>query len=183
MAQISKSKTWVDTEAVYAADLNQNFDDIYNEFNGSITADNLSDNAVTAAKITAGAVTPVKGPDLAKIVNRKDNNTNNTVSNQLIQYGWGFIAGTGAAYASETVTFPVAYDTAPIVTVTGLGRKDGSDPAAITEFNLDTDTIPHLFNISTTGFSVTIESMSATAMPSGRRLGYSWIAIGTKARS
>lgn len=56
----SKSKTWIDGDAVYSADLNQNFDDIYNEFNGNITAENLADSAITNAKIANTTVGPEK---------------------------------------------------------------------------------------------------------------------------
>lgn len=60
MATITKPFTFVDATTANAADVNQNFDEIYDEFNGNISSDNLADGAVTTAKIADAAVTIAK---------------------------------------------------------------------------------------------------------------------------
>ena len=57
----------------------------------------------------------------------QDNTTNSVRDSVLIQHGYGVIAGTTAvSNVSETVTFPTAYDSAPIVLVTFGGDDTGS---------------------------------------------------------
>lgn len=74
MAIISKGKTWIDNENVTYSDLNGNFDDIYNDYNGGITDDNLDASAaIQESKISFNTSTGHKhdGVDSAKItVNR-----------------------------------------------------------------------------------------------------------------
>ena len=48
MSTITKGKTWADNENVTYTDLNGNFDTIYNNYNGSITNDNISASAAIA---------------------------------------------------------------------------------------------------------------------------------------
>ncbi len=53
MGTITKTKTWSDNEVVNYTDLNGNFDNVYNEFNGNIDNDNLgSDAAIAESKIS-----------------------------------------------------------------------------------------------------------------------------------
>lgn len=54
MALISKPKTFTE-EVLYPADLNSNFDELYDEFNGNIDAANLKDGSVTAVKLASDA--------------------------------------------------------------------------------------------------------------------------------
>lgn len=54
---ITKGKTWADNENVLYTDLNDNFDDIYNEFNGNIENANVkSGAAIDVAKVSGTAV-------------------------------------------------------------------------------------------------------------------------------
>lgn len=63
MALITKPNTFTaDTDAV-ASEVNDNFDEIYDEFNGAISAANLATDAVTTAKITDSNVTTAKIAD------------------------------------------------------------------------------------------------------------------------
>lgn len=58
MALISKTKTWVDAENVAYTDLNADFDNIYNEFNGNIDNSNIKSGAgIDPLKVAGGAVT------------------------------------------------------------------------------------------------------------------------------
>lgn len=60
MATIIYPHTFVPNTPARASEVNANFDAITDEVNGNIDADNLADNAVTAAKIEDGAVTTAK---------------------------------------------------------------------------------------------------------------------------
>lgn len=48
MGLISKTKTWVDAENVTYTDINGNFDNVYNEFNGGIDNNNIDASAAIA---------------------------------------------------------------------------------------------------------------------------------------
>ena len=48
MGLITKQKTWADAENVTYTDINANFDDIYNEFNGGIDNANIDASAAIA---------------------------------------------------------------------------------------------------------------------------------------
>lgn len=63
MAIVNKPNTFVQNTAANASEINDNFDTIYNEFNGSISAANLATSAVTTAKIADDAVTGAKIAD------------------------------------------------------------------------------------------------------------------------
>jgi len=60
MGLISRIKTWASGNILTAADQNAEFDNLLDEFNGSIEAVNLATGAVTAAKLGSSAVTTIK---------------------------------------------------------------------------------------------------------------------------
>lgn len=60
MGLINKPNTFTANTTASASEVNDNFDTIYNEFNGNIGAANLASNAVTTAKINDAAVTTAK---------------------------------------------------------------------------------------------------------------------------
>lgn len=86
-----------------ASEWNAQFDTIYNEFNGSIDADNLADSAVTQAKLASDAVVDVKvasgaAIDASKIGNGDVSNTELSLLNNSSDFasytptfgaGWG----------------------------------------------------------------------------------------------
>lgn len=180
-----------DGSTIDASDVNTPLNTIYDDYNGGIDSNNLADNAVTTAKITDAnvttdkiaddAVTPAKAGDLAKAVNRQDNTTDSVVTDQLIQYGWGFIQVGAVSSAHETVTFPVAYDSAPIVVCSFLGKKT-SDPTTVGDTTSlhDATTSAKPYTIAAASFVVYINTEAA--FTNNDRAIYSWIAIGTKAR-
>lgn len=137
-----------------------------------------TNDSVGTANIADDAVTPPKAGDLAKLVNRQNDTTNTVVTDQLVQTGWGQIAGTGASYVSEAITFPVAFDSAPIVLVGNIGSKATSQAANIGDFGVVYGFSTGTINVTTTGFTVGVYGTPA----SGSYYGYTWIAIGTKAR-
>lgn len=60
MANVSKPNTFSSNTTISSSAVNDNFDTIYNEFNGSIDASNLATDAVTTAKIADSNVTTAK---------------------------------------------------------------------------------------------------------------------------
>lgn len=56
MAIVNKPNTFSSNTTISSSEINSNFDTLYNEFNGSISAANLADDAVTSAKLADNAV-------------------------------------------------------------------------------------------------------------------------------
>lgn len=146
----------------------------------------LQDEVVAlAAKvgIDASAVTTSHDYKLTQkptLINRQDNTSNSSVLNQRIQTGWGFIQGTDVQSIAETVTLPVAYDTAPIIIIGVLGAKNSS-PSAIGDFDtlIGTANMPQAKAITQTQFTVDWVTEAGTIFSSSYYYGYTWIAIGT----
>jgi hypothetical protein len=164
----------VDGATADASDITTPLNTITNAINGNLDDDNIKTGAnINHAKILGGI----------RASNRQDAATDNSVSNQRIVFGWSFVAGDNDDTTTKAITFPVTFTdaTAPVVIVAGLGYKDSSNPAAITE-----GTASGLYNvtaqtITTTGFTAVIQSTDGTTMSTTRRLMFSWMAIGTLA--
>jgi len=128
-------------------------------------------------------------PSAPKLVDRQKIAADNTVSDQLIQTGWSFVTGDGAAKReSVAITFNTAYADAEVIVIAGnLGALNGSNPVDIEDFvgfagvAGDIDVVTHVYNIATTGFTAEVVQASAN-MTNGMRFGFAWTAIGTKAR-
>lgn len=60
MSNINKPNTFSANTTISSAEVNANFDTIYNDYNGNISATNLATDAVTTDKIADGAVTADK---------------------------------------------------------------------------------------------------------------------------
>lgn len=63
MSSISKPYTFSPNTSAASSEVNSNFDTIYNDYNGGISATNLADSAVSTAKIADDAVTNDKLAD------------------------------------------------------------------------------------------------------------------------
>lgn len=63
MATISRVKTWVDNEVLTASDLNGEFNNIVNDYNGGITNANISASANIAASKIAGTAATQTGTE------------------------------------------------------------------------------------------------------------------------
>lgn len=60
MSIVSKPNTFSPNTAISSSQVNANFDTIYNDYNGGISAANIASNAITTAKIADDAVTTAK---------------------------------------------------------------------------------------------------------------------------
>ena len=121
-----------------------------------------------------------------KAVNYQENTSDTSVSDQLIQTGWGWKLWDGATQTqSEGVTFAVAYDARPVVIISSLGYKH-TDPTHIGDFTADGDNAfactMQASAIATTGFTAGFQIHQEVTPNNATRNGYSWMAIGTKAR-
>lgn len=119
---------------------------------------------------------------------RQDIAVNSTATNPHIQYGWTYVTGDATNLREAiTVTFPVAYDSVPVVIAGSVGYRTGSNPSTIGDLTSvagglgDFGWLVSVHSITTTTCVLEINK-HATAIPAATRLGLSWIAIGPKAR-
>lgn len=148
----------------------------------------LADNVVTTAKINNDAVTGAKSTVFPVTTDRQDIAANSTASDPHIQYGWTYVTGDAANLREAiTITFPVAYDSAPVVIPGSVGYRTGSNPSTIGDLTSvagglgDFGWLVSVHSITTTTCVLEINK-HVTAIPAATRLGLSWIAIGPKAR-
>lgn len=195
MSVVAKPNTFSSNTTISSSQVNANFDTIYNEFNGNISAANLATDAISTAKIADSAVTTAKIADAnvtsaklneAFIRGRYQSNTTNSAPTGLtLQFGWGFIAGNDTALLAETVTFPTAFSAAPIVLPTWSGTRPTADgtptgPDWFTSaIGANTAISANTEDIIAASFEVEIRRSDSTALTSANNWGYSWIAIGT----
>lgn len=116
-------------------------------------------------------------------IERDNDGTASTMSDIMLQHGWGYIEGDTSVEVTETVTFPTAFNSAPIVYISHPGRT-GSAPSAITDFT-DVAGSGSLVRCATTSitasnFVARVKSSNAN-LGSGNFYGYTWLAIGSKA--
>jgi len=115
MSNISKPTTFTSNTTISSSAVNDNFDTIYNEFNGGISSANIADNAVATAKIPDSAVTTAKLADgavtAAKLATPVAFSASVTGTTGNLAYTGSSVSGTevfdlGSNYASATFTAP-----------------------------------------------------------------------------
>lgn len=74
---------------------------------------------VTAGTTNAGRITDLEAGTLTRI----QTDTTNTQARTITQMGWGKITGNGTTTIVETVTFPVAFASIPVVTLAYIGYR------------------------------------------------------------
>ena len=159
----------------------------------TVTGGTFSAPSVTGVLSVAGAITQAGSADHIVItpgssklvktaVTRQDISSNNYVNNTIIQTGWNFITGDGVASSyTKAITFPIAFaSSSVIITFGNLGYKDGSDPSSITDFTGSTGSVWYPMQITGLGTSgFTMNQFFTGALTSGRRIGFTWMAVGT----
>lgn len=115
-----------------------------------------------------------------KAVNWQDNTTNYVHGDLCLQCGWGFVTGDGTAVDyNKSITYPTAFRTILCVYGNLLGYKDGSNPTGIADcsttasYNTAEAQAP-----TTSGFTMHVGRSDGTPVPNGRRMLFSWFAIG-----
>lgn len=146
----------------------------------AVTTAKINDLAVTTAKLADAAVTGVKiGSYNAK---RQNDTTNTTENTAKIQTGWGRITqGGGSAYGIETVTFPEAFTTVPIVIVVHGGDRSAAQGAGNYGQggnNVHGQVFGAALEPTTTNFKAKIGA-TAGNYSNGDTTYYQWIAIGS----
>lgn len=131
-------------------------------------------DSIGQGPLEAGSVGPT---ELAGFP-RENDTSHTTVTNPKIQSGWGFFQGDDSNNnINETVTFPEAFSSAPIVLVSSLGQA-ASSPSDIGDFNNVSKVFGQSEDIGASSFSAALLSRDSTNLSSGAYYGYSWIAIG-----
>lgn len=138
--------------------------------NDSVVTANITDQAVTGAKI-------------ATYRSRVQSIASNATETALIkEQGWSFVTGTGTNFAERTITFPTAFSSIKNVVIGALGLLSGSDPTAITSLNggfSGNILMFHAYNITNSQMVVRGTLDSSATLASNLRVGFSWIAYGT----
>lgn len=124
-----------------------------------------------------------KGAGVVKLggLKRQDNTTSSTEGNVLIQYGYGVMPTGVTSLKSESVTFPVAYDSAPIVLVSASGDDTGGATSYTSAGAEECIMFAYSHSVTASGFTIRVRSEGAVNWSSGATVFYSWAAIGPKA--
>lgn len=131
----------------------------------------LADNAVTGQKIVS-------------YLNQRQNDTSNvTETTAKVQSGWGRMTFMGQnAYMAESVTFPQAFSSIPLVIVSHGGDRtaaQGSGSYGGGGNNIHGQVYGACYNITTTGFMAKAGTSAAGGNYSaGDTIYYQWFAIG-----
>lgn len=119
MGTISRPNTYTASTTILSSEVNDDFDTIYNEFNGNISSANLASNSVTTAKIADSNVTTAKINDnavtAAKLADDSVFPANLNSANSASGSSWAWASwtptwtGTGSNPAIGNGTIAAAY--------------------------------------------------------------------------
>lgn len=117
----------------------------------------------------------------SKCINVQNITTNTTVTDQLIQRGWGYITYASEQIKGVTITMPVAFDdTAYDVVAVSKGYKATDPTSRIDVSNIQNNNFGVICNnITSQTFDL---YMAFTTNGGTARVLFNWIAIGTKTR-
>lgn len=143
--------------------------------NKTLTSPQIDD--IVAATVNDITITPGANK-LVKIAVLRQNITTNVYNNNtVILTGWNFILAPNAAGISKTVGFGITFSAVPIITITPIGKKAGSDPTGIADFTSHGAVeAGKALSPSATGFAAHI--WTTTAYDLNDRVGFMWTAIG-----
>lgn len=118
---------------------------------------------------------------LVKIkVLRQDIASDSYEENTVFLTGWDFNIGSGASDAiQEATTFGITFSQAPIVLISALGYKVGSDPTGIDDITArHGEGITATDTITTTGFNANYYDAVGSNLSTNSRFSWAWIAVG-----
>lgn len=146
----------------------------------NVTTAKIADSAITTAKLNDGAVTSAKLAEAFFKGRKQASTTNSDVSGLKFMHGWGFIQGNGATGMSETVTFPTAFSSPPVVLISQLSAAATASgtPADVDAFNTGWASATGAMTEDITSSSFLAVLRASAVHSSSFYFGYSWIAIG-----
>ena len=149
----------------------------------STTASGIVELA-TSAETIAGtdAVRAVTPAGLSSALeSHRQLDTTNSVAKMVTQYGIGKITGLAATIISETVTFPVAFASVPVVIANSIGgRANGAfDPSGL--FAPSGREFSPIEATSATSFNMNIRRADFANLDATKDYYYSWAATGVLA--
>jgi hypothetical protein len=135
-------------------------------------------SANTTKKTTVGGIHDAM-PEAFFRGRRQLNTTNDAPTGLTVQFGWGFIQGDSTADINESITFPVAFSSPPVVICSALGKRT-SAPTDIDDLDATTASTygAQMNSITTSGADVYLRVESGSTFNNTHYFGYSWIAIG-----
>ncbi len=141
------------------------------------TGNGFNDNIIVTRHIADSQVT---GAKIASYRGKRQNDTTNTDETAaIIQYGWGAVVmGGSGAIADETVTFPQAYTSRPIVLISAGGDQTsgavalGNGGSTVHGF-----VTSKVHTVTTTTFRAYCFT-TAGSWAAGNIIYYHWLAIG-----
>jgi hypothetical protein len=149
--------------------VNTNFTTIASAINGGLEDINIK----AAANISVSKLSLT----LPVATNRQEETTNSTPTSQKFVAGYKSVQrSSGNNIVSGTVTFPITFQTTPLVTTGYMGSASAA--SAPTTTVADGSRCTEVFGISTTGFSFRIYTASGTNWSDSTQYEYiSWIAL------
>lgn len=116
----------------------------------------------------------------ALMLPRRQIDTTNSRVPVIVQHGAGKVAGAASATVSESVFFPVAFASVPIVLISFAGTKAGAGGSWDLAGTGATSAMASAEGPSTAGFTARIRHLSANLSATNDYY-YTWIAIGEPA--
>lgn len=121
----------------------------------------------------------VTGAQISGIdVNRRNHSTNIVNSNAKIQSGWAYGTPGVASTINLSITFPVAFTVAPIVTATFGGDTAGATSTYGSGNANVKNAYAEAISITTTGFTIRVVTGDASNWAAGNTVYAQWIAVG-----
>lgn len=143
--------------------------------NANLTGDvTSSGNATTIANDVVSSVKLVE----AFLRGRLQQNTSNSAPTGLtIQYGWGIFPTGAAGSKTDTVTFPTAFNAAPVV-IACAGGDDTAGGTTLGDGKAEDQSF-HVNALTITASTFIARAVAAGTWAAGTTVFYQWMAIGT----